>query len=51
MMGTKMAIADGSMWGQPIKAFYQTNGSDVTVTTWLSDAQRFQTTVQLSLSP
>ena len=51
MMGTHMAIGDGSMWGQPIKAFYQTNGSDITVTTWLSDTQQFQTTVQLPLDP
>ena len=51
MMGTKMAIADGSVWDQPIKAFYQTNGSDITVTTWLTDAQHFQSTVQLPLSP
>ena len=58
MLGTKMAIADGSVLltdasstGQPVKAFYQVNGSDVTATSWEQDAQHLRTTIQLSLAP
>lgn len=58
MLGTKMAIADGSVLltdasinGQPVKAFYQVNGSDVTVTSWEQDAQHLRTTIQLPLAP
>ena len=51
MLGTRMAIADGSSYGQPVKAFYQTNGSDITVTSWIMDTQHVRTTEQLSLAP
>lgn len=49
MLGTKAAVADGSLWDQPMKAFYQSNGNDVTVTSWLAGDSARNTTIQLSL--
>ena len=49
-LGTMMALADGSPFRQPVKAFYQANGSDVTVTSWNPDALHLRTTEQLSLT-
>ena len=51
MPGTKMAVADGSVFGQPMKLFYQTNGSDITATTWDHSSLHFNTTIQLELGP
>lgn len=50
-LGTMMATADGSMFGQPVRAFYQANGSDVTVTSWKMDAIHLRKAEQLSLVP
>ncbi|KAG7001431.1 aristolochene synthase [Physcia stellaris] len=49
MLGTKVAVADGSHLDQPIKAFYQLNGNDVTVTSWLPGDPTRNSTTQLSL--
>ena len=50
-LGTMMALADGSPFQQTVMAFYQANGSDVTVTSWFPDALHVRTTEQLSLTP
>lgn len=49
MLGTKVAVADGSLWDQPTKAFYQLNGNDVTVISWLPSDPTRNSTIQLSL--
>ena len=48
-LGTMMALADGSPFAQPVKAFYQANGSDITVTSWKPDALHLRTTEQIPL--
>ena len=51
MLDTKMAIADDAIYDPPVIAFYQTNGSNITATSWKMTDTLERTTEQLLLSP